>query len=72
MQLLIILGVQPCAFPVDPEADYQLIQAGRKRLAKHFAMLKAKLASIEKEDAQATGMPLERDGSLFPGAGAPL
>lgn len=56
----------------DPEADYQLIQAGRKRLAKHFAMLKAKLASIEKEDAQATGMPLERDGSLFPGAGAPL
>lgn len=50
----------------DPEADYQLVQAGRKRLAKHYAMLKAKLVSIEKEDAQATGVPIEREGSLFP------
>lgn len=34
----------------DPEADYQLVQAGRKRLAKHFAMLKAKLATLEAEE----------------------
>ena len=51
----------------DPEADYQLIQAGRKRLAKHYAMLKAKLAALENE-----GLPggpsinMDREASLFP------
>lgn len=34
----------------DAEADYKLIQAGRKRVAKSMAMLKAKLAAIEAED----------------------
>ena len=33
----------------DAEADYKLIQAGRKRVAKSMAMLKAKLAAIEAE-----------------------
>ena len=49
----------------DPDADYQLVQAGRKRLAKHFAMLKAKLASLEQEDNAGIA---ERDPSLLPPA----
>lgn len=51
----------------DPEADYQLIQAGRKRLAKHYAMLKAKLATLEQEGMPGAGPPtLDREASLFP------
>lgn len=51
----------------DPEADYQLVQAGRKRLAKHYAMLKAKLATLELEGVPGLGAPtLDREASLFP------
>jgi YEATS domain-containing protein 4 len=53
----------------DPEADYQLVQNARKRLAKHHAMLKAKLAMIEQEDGTGgagAGPGLDREASLFP------
>jgi hypothetical protein len=51
----------------DPAADYQLVQAGRKRLAKHFAMLKAKMASMEEEEGgPPTSATMDREASLFP------
>jgi YEATS domain-containing protein 4 len=51
----------------DPDADYQLVQAGRKRLAKHYAMLKAKLATMEQDGLPGVRAPtMDREASLFP------
>ena len=51
----------------DPEGDYQLVQSGRKRLAKHYAMLKAKLATLEQEGTPGGRAPtMDREASLFP------